>query len=405
MLENILLSLQSIWAHKLRSILTMLGVIIGIAAIIAIFGIIEGNTANMKKNILGGSNNTIELEFGPLSQFSPADSDGKEEQKPNYIPIFSKQEMDQIRNAPNVKNASLSFEKRTSIFRENNSVNEKVRAITPEYFQLFPQKVIAGRFFEASDYNEGNQVALLTKSSYKNLFPNEDGIGQIIEINGAPFQVIGIVEDEKVTNTYEENRDVYVPLDTWPLISEGINPTPKVIVQATDSDNLKSAAANAAKLLNNWIPTSDYIFGLMDYSSFEKSMEEMNQSQFVLLAGIASISLLVGGIGVMNIMLVSVTERTREIGVKKALGARRKIILTQFLVESVTLTVLGGFLGVSIGLIIAKILTTIFGFPYIISWLAILGSLGFCMIIGIVFGLMPAIKASKLDPIEALRYE
>ena len=202
-----------------------------------------------------------------------------------------------------------------------------------------------------------------------------------------------------------ENGKAYVPLTQWPKVAGEINPTPAVIVQGEDTDGLKPAAEKVAMLLNGFIPQSDYVFGIMNLEDFEKQMDEFNRSEFYLLAGIASISLLVGGIGVMNIMLVSVTERTREIGVKKALGARRKVILLQFLTESVTLTFIGGITGILFGLIAGKGITSALNYPYMVSWLAIIGSMAFCSIIGIVFGLMPAIKASKLDPIEALRYD
>ncbi|CAD5897971.1 putative ABC transporter (ATP-binding protein) [Carnobacterium maltaromaticum] len=420
MLENLSLSLQSIWAHKLRSILTMLGVIIGIAAIISIFSIIEGNTANMKKQIMGGPNNTMNVDFGPASQFSGSMGMGGNgnEKKPNYLPIFTAEQMGQVRQTPGIKNASLTYQKSASIFRGSKSVNSEIKAMDKNYFDMLPQKLTAGRFFTETDYKGQNQVVVLDKTAYENLFPEEDGIGKIVELNGTPFKVIGVVEDPEANNEISsgggmmtmamgggENGKAYVPLTQWPKVAGEINPTPAVIVQGEDTDGLKPAAEKVAMLLNGFIPQSDYVFGIMNLEDFEKQMDEFNRSEFYLLAGIASISLLVGGIGVMNIMLVSVTERTREIGVKKALGARRKVILLQFLTESVTLTFIGGITGILFGLIAGKGITSALNYPYMVSWLAIIGSMAFCSIIGIVFGLMPAIKASKLDPIEALRYD
>lgn len=418
MLENLSLSLQSIWAHKLRSILTMLGVIIGIAAIISIFSIIEGNTANMKKQLMGGPNNTISVDFGPKSQFSGGMGGGNgDETKPNYLPVFTLEQMEQVRQTPGIKNASLTYQKSASIFRGSNSISSEIMAMDQNYFAMLPQKLIAGRAFTETDYTGQRQVALLDKIAYDALFPENDGIGKIVEMNGTPFKVVGVVEDPEANKDEASggmiamsfgggsNGKAYVPMTQWPKVSGEINPTPAVTIQGKNQDELKPAAEKAATILNSFVPKSDYIFGMMNLEDFEKQLAEFNRSKFYLLAGIASISLLVGGIGVMNIMLVSVTERTREIGVKKALGARRKVILLQFLTESVTLTFVGGIAGILFGLIAGKAITSVLGYPYMVSWLAILGSMVFCSIIGIVFGLLPAINASKLDPIEALRYD
>lgn len=422
MLENLSLSLQSIWAHKLRSILTMLGVIIGIAAIISIFSIIEGNTANMKKQIMGGPNNTLNIEFGPKSQFAGGmmmgGSENGNEKKPSYLPVFAAEQMNQVRQIPGIKNASLTYQKSAAIFRGPKSISSEIKAIDQNYFTMLPQKLVAGREFTETDYTGKKQVALLDKIAYETLFPENDGIGKIVELNGTPFKVIGVIEGPEANQDTSSgggmtimafgggsNGKAYVPLTQWPKVSGEINPTPAVTVQGENTDELKLAAEKAALVLNRFVPQSDSIFGIMNLDEFEKQMTEFNRSEFYLLAGIASISLLVGGIGVMNIMLVSVTERTREIGVKKALGARRKVILLQFLTESVTLTFIGGITGILVGLIAGKVITSVLNYPYMVSWLAILGSMAFCSIIGIVFGLTPAIKASKLDPIEALRYD
>lgn len=203
------------------------------------------------------------------------------------------------------------------------------------------------------------------------------------------------------------NPVLYVPKKVWPLI-EGFDAPTQIAVQADSSEHIQEAGVMAADLLNQGLSEAELEkaeYSVMDLQEIAQEVESFNQSFALLLGGIASISLLVGGIGVMNIMLVSVTERTREIGIKKALGAKRRVILFQFLTEAVVLTSIGGILGVLAGFGIAKLLTVIFPMPFIVSVPAVVGALIFSMAVGIIFGLLPSIKASKLQPVDALRYE
>lgn len=406
-MEEIGSAIQSILAHKMRSILTMLGVIIGIAAIISIFSIIEGNTANMKKEMIGGSNNTMEVEYDKKSIFDPALHSGKDEKKPSYLPEIGNEQLKKVKQVTDVTDAGLAYQTDTKVYHQTTKVQSKVSAVSSNIYKLKQMKTIMGETFDSTNFKENKQVVYLNQALYKELFKEEQGIGQYVEIKGVPFEVRGVFRTDESDNSQFNfvEKEAYIPLDQAYKIFSEIDIAPKVIIQSTDTDKLQVAASKVAKVLNEEIPKSDYSYGIRNMEELQKSLEQFNQSNFILLAGIASISLLVGGIGVMNIMLVSVTERTREIGVKKALGARRKIILKQFLVEAVVLTFLGGILGVIIGLLSGFAITKILEYPYIISITSIVASLVFCCIIGIIFGLLPAMKASKLDPIEALRFE
>ncbi|MBO0461780.1 MULTISPECIES: ABC transporter permease [Enterococcus] len=410
-MEEIRFALQSIFAHKMRSILTMLGVIIGIAAIISIFSIIGGNTEKMKREMIGGNNNTMNIQYDRKSAFQQNLMSGgilsdKEEKKPLYFPFLGEEVLKQINEIPEVLASGLSYQKDGKIYRKAKGTDAKVSAVTSSVEELEQLNFIKGEGFGSQAFKENQQVIFLENELYDELFPNEEGIGQFVEVNGVPFKVQGVFKlDPNSSNIFSFEKRAYVPLQQAHKLSDELDIVPLVTIQTNHTDQLQTASEKAAEILNQQIPPSDYEYGIMNLSEFARELERMNQSSFILLTGIASISLLVGGIGVMNIMLVSVTERTKEIGIKKALGARRKTILKQFLVEAVVLTLIGGVLGVLIGLLSGYAITQSLDYPYIVSALSIVGSLIFSSMMGIIFGLLPAMKASKLNPIEALRFE
>ncbi|MGL9746033.1 ABC transporter permease [Enterococcus sp. DIV1368e] len=410
-MEEIRFALQSIFAHKMRSVLTMLGVIIGIAAIISIFSIIGGNTEKMKREMIGGNNNTMNIQYDKKSSFQSGNLLGgglseKEEKKPLYLPFLREDVLNKINEIPEVLASGLSYQKDGKIYRKAKGADAKVSAVTSSVADLEQLNFIKGEGFASQAFKEQQQAIFLEDSLYDELFPNEEGIGQFVEVNGVPFKVQGVFQlDPNSSNLFSFEKRAYVPLQQAHKLSDELDIVPLVTIQTNNTDQLQGAAEKAAEILNQQIPPSDYEYGVMNLGEFARELERMNQSSFILLAGIASISLLVGGIGVMNIMLVSVTERTKEIGIKKALGARRKVILKQFLVEAVVLTLIGGILGILIGLLSGYIITQSLDFPYIVSTLSIIVSLVFCSLMGVIFGLLPAMKASKLNPIEALRFE
>jgi len=405
-MEETATAFRSILSHKMRSILTMLGIIIGIAAIIAIFSIIEGNTETMKRQLIGGNNNTIDVVYAKKSALNPRVSEKQNAKKSLYIPFIDENNLKPIQKLKGVKAVAFSYNTDQTIYRLQNKASSRVSSATSNMGRLKQLKIIKGEGFSSKSFKDQEQVSILERSLYQQLFPRGNGIGQYVEINGAPFKVIGVYES-KVTefSDFGTEKVAYIPLHQWSKVFEEVNVEPTVTVQTNRADDLKFASNQVSNYLNKLTPNSDYAFGTMNLKDLERQLDELNQSNFILLAGIASISLLVGGIGVMNIMLVSVTERTREIGIKKALGARRKVILKQFLIEAVILTLMGGVIGVITGIISGFVITQTLAYPYILSLFSVVVSLVFCCIIGIVFGLLPAIKASKLNPIEALRFE
>lgn len=405
-MENIFLSIHSVFQHKMRSILTMLGVIVGIAAIIAIFSIIEGNTANMKQQLIGGSNNTMNIEFAEKARFDPTLQTAKEAKKPLYIPILTEENLAEIQSVKGVLDASISYPSNQQLFIGKKGVMAQVSSIMSNYLELKNITLIKGKKLTEEDFFGNSPKIMLSEALYTELFGDaEDKIGRYIEINSYPFKVIGIFKENSGDTFLSNSKTAYVPYGQWHHLFEEINVVPNILIHSKDTDQLKKSAQLVAEKLNKQFPKSDYLFGVYNSEVFEKQTEEFNRSNFFLLAGIASISLIVGGIGVMNIMLVSVTERTKEIGLKKALGARRKVILNQFLMEAIILTLMGGLLGILFGIVVGRIITHMLNYPYILSLLSVCGSLLFCCVVGIIFGLLPAVKASRLDPIEALRFE
>ncbi len=437
MLENIRLSFQGIWSHKMRSFLTMLGIIIGIAAIIAIVSTIQGTNEQIKQNLIGAGTNTVKIQLynGNYAM------DLTYESLPDSIPVISQEVKDEILALDEVAGVTL-YHERTEYdaiyYLSTTLTGGRLIGADMDYMDVFGYRLFKGRGFDDSDYTQYRKVCLLDQTAAKSLFQNEDPIGQTLEIRKEPFTVIGVIGlSESFQPTIETMEDYYTYMNTesagvvlipeadWPILYRFDEPQ-CVGVRAASTDDMTQAGKKTADILNanaglatdDEQPTVDDTGEPMEGSSGSqiryknedlleqaKQLQNLSNATNQMLIWIASISLLVGGIGVMNIMLVSVTERTREIGLKKAIGAKKSRILGQFLTEAAVLTSLGGVLGVVLGLVLAKVIASLNGTISAISMPAIIISVVFSMVIGIVFGLLPSIKAANLNPIEALRYE
>ncbi len=419
MIENIRLSFKGILSHKIRSFLTMLGIIIGIAAIIAIVSTIKGTNEQIKNNLIGSGSNTVTV------QLSHGDEayDFTWESIPYGVGEITDEIKQEILDLDEVESCSLYRERDyyDNIFYRNNQLSGgSIIGIDEDYFTVNNYSVTNGKGFSPSDYTTASKVAILDSNASRGMFDGENPVGEVIDINGEPYTVIGVVvqnsEFEPVINSVEDYQTymssssgtVFITSGSWPVVF-GYDEPQNVAAKAIDTDSMTSAGKKTAEILNSYLYVDDDS-STIEYKSESlleqaKSLQELSSSTNSMLIWIASISLLVGGIGVMNIMLVSVTERTREIGLKKALGARKKRILMQFLTEASVLTSIGGIIGVGAGIGLSQIIAKVAEVPVAISTSAIIISVVFSMVVGIVFGLIPSIKASNLNPIDALRYE
>jgi len=414
-LESIFLAFQGIWGHKLRSFLTMLGIIIGIASIITIVSTIKGTNEQIKESLVGAGNNAVVvqlyqdnypmgLDYGPV---------------PTGVYPITEETRQELLAIDHVKDVSLYCARNyvNGVFYGNYSYNGSMRGIDEHYFNVNGYALANGRDFLREDFRSNRKVCILDDKASSALFSGKNPVDATLEIMGESFVVVGVVErsatttlEIKTVSDYYRYADtsggtVFIPIETWPVVFRFDEPQ-SAALQADSTDNMTSVGQKAAEIL-----TDNQLIGAAQNLSYRgqdlmeqaEKLQELSNSSNRQLIWIASISLLVGGIGVMNIMLVTVTERTQEIGLKKAIGARKRRILWQFLTEAAVLTSLGGMLGVIGGIVMARMISSVMGTPTAISVPAILIAVVFSMGIGILFGLLPAVKAANLNPIEALR--
>ena len=391
MLENLRLSFQGIWSHKMRSFLTMLGIIIGIAAIIAIVSTIKGTNEQIEQNLIGaGDNNvTVQLYQGDYSM------DFSYGSVPGGIPVITNEALEQIKDLDEVEDASLFLSRQDydGAYYKNTSLSGGyIMGVDNGYFNTAGMIMKSGRCFTEEDYSDFAKVAILDEDSAEALFQGENPIGKTIEIKQQPYIVVGIVTkseqfepvinsiDDYYTYSQDSSGKIYVPSVTWPIIYRYDEPQ-QVLIKAKSTSDMTNAGKKSADILNGYLATSDDTIKYKSEDLLEqaKQIQQLSQSTNTMLIWIAGISLLVGGIGVMNIMLVSVTERTSEIGLKKAIGARKSVILGQFLTEAAVLTSLGGLIGVLVGIILAEIISKLSTTPVAISAPAAVGGVVFSL--------------------------
>ena len=415
MLENIHFAFEGIWSHKLRSILTMLGIIIGIAAIITIVSTIKGTNEQIKENLIGAGNNVVSVQLNQNGN----EYDLSWSPLPDTVRVISEETRQALEDINGAEEVSLYYSRSYTdgFFYLDTPFNGNVLGVDRHYFSTYGMQIRAGRGFTEKDYTEFRKVALVDSTAAKSLFSGVDPVGREIEFGSDVYTVVGVIGPaEEFTPTINSLNDyylyandgsgsIYFPDSLWPALYQFDEPQ-SVAIKVKNTDVMASVGKKAADLL-----TGSQIIGTdtgFDYRSADmleqaQQLQNMSKSTNTQLVWIASISLLVGGIGVMNILLVSVTERTSEIGLKKALGAKKKRILLQFLTEAAVLTSIGGIIGVLTGIGLAELISGLMQIPVAISAPAIIIAVVFSTLIGVIFGLLPATKAANLNPIDALR--
>ncbi len=404
--EAIRIALLSLWANKLRSVLTLLGVVIGVAAVIAVVTFVNGINGYVAEKIFNLGANSFLISKQP-NVITDVD-DFIEANKHKDLTMDEYRAVAEGCSACKEVGASLRSFNGKVVYGTQNSTDTWIRGWTPSMARIYDLDLVAGRMLNESDENSASSVVIIGQDIRENLLEGIDPLGKEIRVNGRVFRIVGV--GKKEGKTLGQSRDNYVimPIATW-LKTYGSHNSVTIWGKAYDAGATFDQAVDQARVIlrsrrHDRVGEKD-TFVIESNASFLSIWSDLSGTFFIVMIVIASISLIVGGIVIMNIMLVSVTERTREIGIRKALGARPRDVLRQFLIESITLALVGGFLGIVGGVGIAKLVTLLIGMPSAIELWAIFAGLAVSAGVGVFFGVYPARKAAKLDPIVALRFE
>ncbi|TCL38550.1 putative ABC transport system permease protein [Anaerospora hongkongensis] len=401
--ESISIALNALVGNKMRSILTMLGIIIGVGAVIAMVSIGMGVREQVSNSIAGLGSNLIMVSPGAPS------SSGVRQAAGSGITLSLKDAQAIANEVDGVNKVAPSVSKQYQLVAGNQNWMTSVMGTTPDYLDVRNMVVQAGSFITDKDLETRERVAVIGPTVSSNLFGDTNPIGQSIRINNTPFRIVGVLESKgQSAGGGDQDDTVVIPLTTAQERLMGITYIQLINIQAENTEIVNQVQEDVTTLLRSRHRLGNDKaddFTVRNMVSIMETAEEATGSITLLLGFIAGISLLVGGIGIMNIMLVSVTERTREIGIRKALGARYRNILMQFLIEAIVIGVAGGLAGIALGIGAAYGISAIAGWSTVISSASIIMAFGFSIGIGLFFGIYPARKAALLDPIEALRYE
>lgn len=401
--ECIRISFRSIRANGLRSVLTMLGIIIGVAAVIAMVAIGEGTSSSVASQINGLGSNLLIVSPGQATQ-------GRVNLGAGSLNTLTLADAEAIEQKESVSGAAPSVNGRGQIVWGSNNYSSSLEGTTAAFPQVRNVQVERGRFFSNFEVKQQFNVAVIGTEVANNLFSNNNTnpIGQTVQINKIPFTIIGVLKSQGSSGMTNNDDRIIIPITTAMNRLTGGKNVGTIYVSAVSSDQMEQAQQDIQSTLrskHNLRPQAADDFRITSQTDILSTAQEVSSSMTALLSGIAAISLIVGGIGVMNIMLVSVTERTREIGIRKAIGAKRGDILRQFLIEAVTLSLIGGIVGIVLGVGAALMVSKFGGMTTTISISPILYAFLTSSLVGVVFGVYPARKAAQLKPIDALRYE
>jgi putative ABC transport system permease protein len=400
------ISIRALWVNKMRSSLTMLGIIIGVGAVIAMLAVGTGASQKISQQIASIGSNLIIVIPGSTTQGGIRLGAGSQS-------TLTREDAEAIgRECPAVQAVSAEMRRAAQVVYGNQNWATAIQGLEPGALEVRDWGLAEGRNFSDQDIRNATKVCILGKTVADNLFGSMDPVGQIVRIRKIPFMVVGVLEEKGQSPIGQDQDDVVlIPITTaqkkvfGTTLSGTIG---SIMVKATSTEALPEAEREVTELLRQRHrigPNREDDFTVRNLTSMLQVAEQSTKVMTLLLGAIASVSLLVGGIGIMNIMLVSVTERTREIGIRMAVGAKARDIRLQFIIEALTLSLIGGVAGILLGISISAILSQVAGWSTVVSPLSILLAFGFSGLVGIFFGFYPAYKASLLNPIDALRYE
>jgi putative ABC transport system permease protein len=394
---------EALWANRLRSLLTILGVIVGVGAVISVVTLTQGTSANINSRVANLGTNVLTITPGSSTTGGARGGAGTQQS-------LTQADADALAALPHVANVSPLLSANAQVIAGAQNWNTRVQGVYPNFQSIGSWQLSEGSWFSDVDESAAQPVAVIGETVVENLFTptGVDPVGQSILINSQAYQVVGVLQVKGANGLSNQDDVVYIP---FAAAQERLNNSGfvgQIQLQVDDVNNVDAVQQEATTLLeqrHNIATGGSDDFTVRSPTQFVQTAQQSQQTLAVLLVGVAAISLLVGGIGIMNIMLVSVTERTREIGIRMAIGARRSDIRNQFLIEALTLSAGGGAIGIAAGLIGGLALIRAFQLPFVLSVPAIALAIGVSVLVGLVFGLYPAIRASQLDPVVALRAE
>ena len=398
--ESLWMAWDAVKSNKLRSLLTMLGIIIGITAVIVLLGLGFGIQDRIEGKISGLGSNIVAIHPGSRSKYGS--------ERTGALESLSYKDYLAIKKLPNIKNASPLVHGQYVAVNGNKNWNTDISGVNSEYITMTDQKLIEGRLWTEKEYVNRERVVVLGKTVANNLFGEISPIGKKIRVNNMPFTVIGVLEPKGLLFGFDQDDRILAPFSTVQERIVGIDYLNAIVLTYSSIEVMPQVEVDVTNLLrakHRLIGSADNDFTIMNSRDLMNFLGDTTQMLTLFLGSIASISLLVGGIGIMNIMLVSVTERTREIGIRKALGATYNMIVAQFLIEAIFISLSGGIIGMILGVSATKLVGLLTGIKTVIYFGPIIGSFIFWVAVGLVFGLYPAQKAAKLNPIDALHYE
>ena len=402
-LEHFNQGYRTLAANKVRSILSMLGILIGVAAVVAMLALGSGAQKSIEDQLSSMGSNLLVLRAGNVRVGGVMQESG------TRIRI-TMDDATAIKNQiPEIQDVSPNVTGRGQVTYLNKNWNTSIVGVTPSYARMRTSTPDYGRFFSDDEVRQRALVAVIGRTVARELFGEKNPIGSLLKINRINFMVIGLLPEKGASGPQDQDDRILIPVQTGMYRLFGKNYVDSIDIQVRNKNDISSVEEKVkeAMIKRYRIPlsSSDDAFQIFNMAELQNAISQSSKTISTLLATIAAISLVVGGIGIMNIMLVSVTERTKEIGLRKAVGAKRADILMQFLTESVVVSFLGGFMGIVLGWLITTVFSIVIGWNATVSLNSIMLAFGFSVMIGIVFGIYPAHKASKLHPIEALRYE